>query len=106
MTETSCSAIHRSAEYTVEGAAACNKLERPPSSDGSGSNHPPRERIVPPFILAHDLPRGVMYMIQATVAYALMLAAMLVLHHSLTAPVPTSLLDIGPFKSDTSFQLS
>ena len=33
---------------------------------------------MPPFIVAHDLPRGLVYMLQATINYALMLAVMLV----------------------------
>lgn len=36
-------------------------------------------RTVEPFILSHDLPRGVLYALQAVLAYTLMLAVMCVL---------------------------
>jgi len=36
----------------------------------------PRQRISPPFIPSHDIPRGIIYMFQAALAYALMLAVM------------------------------
>ena len=36
-------------------------------------------RLIPPFILAHDVPRGVMYALQALLSYTLMLAGMCVL---------------------------
>ena len=36
-------------------------------------------RTVEPFILSHDLPRGVLYALQAFLAYTLMLAVMCVL---------------------------
>ena len=74
------SALHKSAEsVTQDDNATCNKLENPSLSDGSKLNLPPRKRTVPPFILSHDLPRGVIYMVQATLSYALMLAVMSVL---------------------------
>ena len=71
------SALHKSAEsVTQDDNATCNKLETPSLSDGSKLNLPPRKRTVPPFILSHDLPRGIVYMVQATLSYALMLAVM------------------------------
>ena len=36
-------------------------------------------RTVEPFILSHDLPRGILYALQAFLAYTLMLAVMCVL---------------------------
>jgi hypothetical protein len=42
----------------------------------------PRQRISPPFIPSHDIPRGIIYMFQAALAYALMLAVMYVCHSS------------------------
>jgi len=67
----------RTLERTVqEDTSSCHKSERPPSSDGSKSIPVGRKRTVPPFILAHDLPRGIVYMLQATIAYLLMLIAM------------------------------
>lgn len=71
-------------EHTVqEDNASSNKAEVASSSDGSRLILTPRKRIVPPFILAFDLPRGIVYMFQATVAYALMLIVMSVLLYTL-----------------------
>lgn len=36
-------------------------------------------RTIEPFILSHDLPRGILYALQAVLAYTLMLAVMCVL---------------------------
>lgn len=70
-------ALHRSVEQIAqEDNSSCNKLGRPPSSHGSAPIPTPRKRTVPPFILAHDLPRGIIFMFQATITYALMLTAM------------------------------
>ncbi|KAF9789188.1 Ctr copper transporter family-domain-containing protein [Thelephora terrestris] len=65
-----------------EDTSSCRKSERPSSSDGSKSIPASRKRTVPPFILAHDLPRGIVCMIQAAIAYLLMLIVMFVLSHS------------------------
>jgi len=70
-------ALHRSAQHVVQDDdASTKKLETPSLSDGSRVVVPPRRRAVPPFIVAHDLPRGLVYMLQATINYALMLAVM------------------------------
>lgn len=37
---------------------------------------PRRARTIPPFILTHDVPRGMIYAFQALLGYALMLAVM------------------------------
>lgn len=35
-----------------------------------------RQRSSPPFIVAHDVPRGAIHIVQVTISYALMLAVM------------------------------
>ena len=60
-----------------------------PLSDRSIPTLGERKRTVPPFILAHELPRGVMYMIQATLTYSLMLTAMFVLPYLSIPPILT-----------------
>jgi len=104
MTEVFRSALHRSAEHVVQDDnASCNKLETPSLSDGSRLVVAPRKRIVPPFILAHDLPRGIFYMFQATITYALMLAVMSVLSScSPLVQTLTLLFCVGHSKLDTS----
>jgi copper transporter 1 len=48
----------------------------------AGSNSPqartvkPRMRTIPPFVVAHDVPRGILYAVQMLVSYLLMLAIM------------------------------
>jgi len=70
-------ALHRSAEHVVQNdSTSTSKLETSSLSDGSRVIVSPRKRTVPPFIIAHDLPRGVVYMFQAAINYALMLAVM------------------------------
>jgi solute carrier family 31 (copper transporter), member 1 len=50
------------------------------AKDSSDSEvHVKLQRTSPPFILAHDLPRGIMHMFQVALSYALMLAVMYVL---------------------------
>ncbi|KAF8895050.1 Ctr copper transporter family-domain-containing protein [Gymnopilus junonius] len=54
-------------------------LSRPPSGNATQQTHvtmKSRLRTVTPFILAHDLPRGILYTLQMLVAYLLMLAVM------------------------------
>lgn len=48
-----------------------------------GSSAPLRRapRTIPPFIPAHDIPRGALYAFQALLTYALMLAVMCELLH-------------------------
>lgn len=69
-------ALHRSAEHVIREDNASNKSERVWSSRGRALIPTPRKRIVPPFILAHDFTRGIIYIIQAAIVYALMLAVM------------------------------
>ncbi|KAF8078386.1 Ctr copper transporter [Lyophyllum atratum] len=51
------------------------KSENPESSDLRQATASPI-RTIPPFILAHDFPRGLMHGLQALLTYALMLAVM------------------------------
>lgn len=59
-------ALHRSTEHAAQHDNTSNKS----GSFALGG------RVVPPFILAHDLPRGTIHMFQAAMAYALMLIVM------------------------------
>jgi len=71
-------ALHSSPaeDKTRDDDSSFTKPEKP-SSDGSRSTtHAPRKRSVQPFIFAHDFPRGIVYMFQATLTYALMLIVM------------------------------
>lgn len=69
-------ALHRSTEHAIREDNTSNKSESASSSRRCGLTPTPRKRIVPPFILAHDFTRGIIYMFQAAIAYALMLAVM------------------------------
>ncbi|KAF9557846.1 hypothetical protein CPC08DRAFT_736595 [Agrocybe pediades] len=65
------------AAFTLDGV---EQVSRTPSAT-SGSvpkarNLKSRTRTVPPFILAHDLPRGLLFGLQILVSYLLMLAIM------------------------------
>jgi hypothetical protein len=51
--------------------------QNPLSSYGYQSQSSPR--LIAPFVLAHDIPRGVMHAVQALLGYTLMLAVMCVL---------------------------
>jgi copper transporter 1 len=42
-----------------------------------------RSRTIPPFIVAHDVPRGILYATQMLVSYLLMLAIMSVFNFAL-----------------------
>lgn len=44
-----------------------------------------RKRTIPPFIAAHDIPRGILFALQMTVMYLLMLAIMYVQVLSISA---------------------
>ncbi|KAF9643651.1 hypothetical protein BDM02DRAFT_1374107 [Thelephora ganbajun] len=70
-------ALRRYEEHVVEDDnTSCSKLESPSLPNGSKLILAPRRRIMQPFILAHDLPRGIIYMFQATITYTLMLGVM------------------------------
>lgn len=69
-------ALHKTAERAIQDNTSCNKAESPSVSEGCGPPRLQRKRVVPPFILSHDIPRGIMYMLQATLTYALMLIVM------------------------------
>lgn len=69
-------ALQRSTKHAIRKGNASNTSERAPSSLGRRLIPTPRKRIVPPFILAHDFTWGTIYMFQAAIAYALMLAVM------------------------------
>ena len=51
-----------------------NAQDTVPDSQKVGLLRP--DRTMPPFILSHDLPRGIVYAIQALLGYVLMLAIM------------------------------
>lgn len=36
----------------------------------------PRRRTIPPFVVSHDVPRGILYAVQMLISYLLMLAIM------------------------------
>ena len=48
-------------------------ISKPTGSDTAVTRTP---RVLPPFIAAHDVPRGFAYALQALLAYLLMLAVM------------------------------
>ena len=53
-------------------------ISKPSGGDTAVGRTP---RVLPPFIAAHDVPRGFAYAVQALLAYLLMLAVMYVASH-------------------------
>src|ERR1700731_404708 len=59
----------------------------------------PSQSTFPPFILAHDGPRGLLYAVQAFLGYLLMLSVMCVISASRLYLIANTYVILGPFKS-------
>ncbi|KIM48433.1 hypothetical protein M413DRAFT_440165 [Hebeloma cylindrosporum] len=66
-------------ELMIDGIQEISEQQLQPPAIASGSQGrtvKSRSRTIPPFIVAHDVPRGILYAAQVLVVYLLMLAIM------------------------------
>jgi len=66
-------------ELMRDGIQEINEQQSKAPADSNGPQArtvKPRRRTIPPFVVAHDVPRGILYAVQMLVSYLLMLAIM------------------------------